>query len=403
VEHQLNAKTVTLSAVLLTAAVALTGCDASGNSTAATARKPPATAAAGRVSPTRIDLGAADGQRNASVHRAAHVSVAGGRLTGVTLTAGGQHVPGTLSADARSWQPDTDLHPGTTYRLTAQAANDGGKAGRSATFTTLAESRRFTGTYSPENGSTVGVGMPVSFTFDKAITDRQAVAGGIQVSSSSGQPVVGHWFGTHRLDFRPEDYWKAGTAVTVRIQLDGVRGADGAYGVQDKTVHFTIGRKQVSTVDVHTDTMKVVRGGQVVKTLPITSGAPGKTTYNGQMVISQKLISTRMDGATVGYAGQYDIPDVPHAMRLSASGTFIHGNYWADDSVFGHSDVSHGCIGLNDVRGSADPGQDAAWFYRNSLIGDVVVVKNSHDTTIAPDNGLNGWNMPWEQWKARSA
>ena len=45
----------------------------------------------------------------------------------------------------------------------------------------------------------------------------------------------------------------------------------------------------------------------------------------------------------------------------------------------------------------------AKWFYDNSLIGDVVIVKNSPDKTVAPDNGLNGWNMPWSQWVAGSA
>jgi hypothetical protein len=34
------------------------------------------------------------------------------------------------------------------------------------------------------------------------------------------------------------------------------------------------------------------------------------------------------------------------------------------------------------------------------MIGDVVVVKNSADGTVAPENGLNGWNMSWEKWKA---
>ena len=34
------------------------------------------------------------------------------------------------------------------------------------------------------------------------------------------------------------------------------------------------------------------------------------------------------------------------------------------------------------------------------LIGDVVIVKNSHDATVAPDNGLNGWNMSWDKWTA---
>lgn len=67
------------------------------------------------------------------------------------------------------------------------------------------------------------------------------------------------------------------------------------------------------------------------------------------------------------------------------------------------SNLSHGCVGLNDTRGGGDSGQDAAWFYDQSLIGDVVVVRNSADGTIAPDNGLNGWNMPWSQWKAGSA
>jgi len=36
-----------------------------------------------------------------------------------------------------------------------------------------------------------------------------------------------------------------------------------------------------------------------------------------------------MNGRTVGFGGEYDIPDVPHAMRLTTSGTFVHGNYWS--------------------------------------------------------------------------
>ncbi|MYR15483.1 L,D-transpeptidase family protein, partial [Streptomyces sp. SID724] len=97
--------------------------------------------------------------------------------------------------------------------------------------------------------------------------------------------------------------------------------------------------------------------------------------------------------------GEYDIKDVPHAMRLSTSGTFLHGNYWGASSIFGNSNTSHGCVGLRDVRGGYDSKTPAAWFYDKSLIGDVVIVKNSHDKTIQPDNGLNGWNMDWEEWK----
>ncbi|OAR22231.1 hypothetical protein A8W25_21355 [Streptomyces sp. ERV7] len=85
-------------------------------------------------------------------------------------------------------------------------------------------------------------------------------------------------------------------------------------------------------------------------------------------------------------------------MRLSSSGTFLHGNYWGDPSVFGNTNTSHGCVGLRDARGAGDSSTPAAWFYDRSLIGDVVIVKNSKDKQIQPDNGLNGWNMSWAEW-----
>jgi lipoprotein-anchoring transpeptidase ErfK/SrfK len=140
-----------------------------------------------------------------------------------------------------------------------------------------------------------------------------------------------------------------------------------------------------------------------VRTIPVSSGSPQHPTYNGQMVISQKFTTTRMNGSTVGFKGEYNIADVPHAMRLTSSGTFIHGNYWSASDVFGATASSHGCVGMPDVRGAGDPKTDAAWFYDHSITGDVVKVVNSQGGTVAPDNGLNGWNMPWSQWTAGSA
>ncbi|MEV7995698.1 Ig-like domain-containing protein [Streptomyces sp. NPDC086077] len=390
-------------ALLSVSACVLAGCGPEARSGDNRPDEPPASDRA--AAKPRIALHASDGQKNVSVRSGGRVVVEHGTITEASLvTVEGRPVPGTLARGERAWSPDAALEHGTTYRLTAVATDGrGATATRRITFTTLAEADRFTGTYTPEHKSTVGVGMPVSFTFDRAITDRKAVESGIEVSSSSGQEVVGHWFGARRLDFRPQHYWKAGSEVTVRIRLDGVRGGEGVYGEQDRTVRFTVGRSQVSTVDAATHRMTVVRDGRTERTIPITAGAPASPTWNGRMVISEKLSTTRMNGATVGFAGEYDIPDVPHAMRLSTSGTFIHGNYWGDDSVFGRSNISHGCVGLNDVQGGGDPSQDAAWFFDNSLLGDVVVVRNSQDGTITPDNGLNGWNMPWHDWKAGSA
>ncbi|MER5600388.1 Ig-like domain-containing protein [Streptomyces sp. NPDC002265] len=390
-------------AALIVGTLTLTACG--GDANAGTADDKGGTSAA-RTSTAKIAISAADGSTGASVNSTG-VRVSGGTLTDVKMTVAGtgQAVDGSLSADGGSWKPKNRLERGTKYRISATAKDsDGRTSAANSIFTTVSSANSFIGTYTPDDGTTVGVGMPVSFTFDKAITDTKAVQSHIKVTSSSGQQVVGHWFGAQRLDFRPDHYWKAGSKVTMNIDLDGVQGADGVFGVQKKTVTFTIGRSQVSTVDVDTQTMTVVRDGQTLKSVPISSGSPEHTTYNGQMVISEKFTETRMDGSTVGYGGEYNISDVPHAMRLTNSGTFVHGNYWYQKSAppFGQSGTSHGCVGLQDVEG-AQGDTPAKWFYDNSLIGDVVVVRNSPDKTVAPDNGLNGWNMPWDEWTAGSA
>ncbi|WP_309052722.1 Ig-like domain-containing protein [Streptomyces sp.] len=367
-------------------------------------------AAAQKTSKAQITISPESGAQNASINKDAKVTVAQGKLTEVTMTSGdGKAVKGEIAADGLSWKPTEQLERATVYKIAATAVDaEGLEAHENSSFTTVSKANSFIGNFTPEAGSTVGVGMPVSITFNKEISDKKAVQSGISVSSSSGQEVVGHWFNSQRLDFRPEKYWAEGSTVTLKLNLDGVEGAEGVYGVQQKTVTFKIGRNQVSTVDVATKTMTVTQDGKTVKTIPISAGSPENPTYNGQMVISEKFKETRMNGATVGFTdsdgkGEYDIKDVPHAMRLSTSGTFIHGNYWGPDSIFGSSNTSHGCVGLNDVKGAGDPNQMAAWFYDRSIVGDVVIVKNSKDKTIAPDNGLNGWNMSWADWKAGSA
>ncbi|MFF9029373.1 L,D-transpeptidase [Streptomyces iakyrus] len=395
-------RTLGACAALMVGALTLTACGGSANA------KDDEKGGKGdpKTSVAKIAISAKDGSTGASIN-ATGVKVSDGKLTDVKMTVAGsgQTVAGSVSADGKVWKPKEQLERGTKYQISATAKDaDGRTAAANSIFTTVTSSNSFIGTYTPDNGTTVGVGMPVSFTFDKAITDRKAVQSHITVSSSSGQKVVGHWFNGQRLDFRPEEYWKAGSKVTMKIDLDGVEGANGVYGVQKKTVTFTVGRSQVSTVDAKTQTMTVVRDGKTVKTIPISAGSPEHTTYNGQMVISEKFVQTRMNSRTVGLGGEYDIPDVPHAMRLTTSGTFIHGNYWYNkgNPPFGRQGTSHGCVGLADVQG-AGGSTPAKWFYDNSLIGDVVIVKNSPDKTVAPDNGLNGWNMAWSQWVAGSA
>ncbi|MEV3989448.1 Ig-like domain-containing protein [Streptomyces sp. NPDC049837] len=408
-------KGLTAASALLGGVLVLTGCGggedkADASESSKTSQSQVDAAAAKDASQARITITPKNGAQNAGINDDAKVTVSEGTLTQVTMTSpDGKTVKGEMAADGKSWAPSEQLERATTYKITATAKDsEGREAHENSSFTTVSKENSFIGNFTPEDGSTVGVGMPVSINFNKPITDKKAVQSGITVSSTSGQEVVGHWFNSQRLDFRPENYWAEGSKVTLKLNLDGVEGSDGVYGVQQKTVTFTIGRNQVSTVDAAAKTMTVTQDGKTIKTIPISAGAPENPTYNGQMVISEKFKETRMDGSTVGFTkkdgkGEYDIKDVPHAMRLSTSGTFIHGNYWGSDSIFGKVNTSHGCVGLNDAKGANDPKQPGAWFYDNSIVGDVVVVKNSKDKTIAPDNGLNGWNMSWAEWKAGSA
>ncbi|MEV0171501.1 Ig-like domain-containing protein [Streptomyces sp. NPDC050803] len=376
-------------------AAVLTGCGGSadaaeaGGATAAPARRP------------KIATTPADGTKQAAFTSPVEVTVADGTLASVKVTGNdGATLAGSYNAARTKWTSDENPYSGTKYTVVARAE---GAAATKATFTTRSPAETFVGYFTPEADSTSGVGMPVSINFTHAVTDRAAVERAITVTAEPAVEVVGHWFSDTRLDFRPETYWAAGTTVTLGLRLKDVAGADGVYGSQSKDVTFHIGREQISTVDLETKQMTVVRDGATVATYPVTGGDAEHTTWSGIMVISERFKETRMESSTIGLGDEYDIADVPHAQRLTTSGTFIHGNYWASASVFGGENTSHGCIGLHDAKGADDKSVDGYRFYDSSMLGDVVIVTNSGEETVDPANGLNGWNLSWAQWRAGSA
>ncbi|MEU7431980.1 Ig-like domain-containing protein [Streptomyces sioyaensis] len=386
-------------ALLLAGALLLTACGGNDGDDGKAAGKAGGDKDASQAA---VTIAPKDGADGVATSGALKVTARKGKLKSVKVKdAKGNEVDGKIAGNGALWQPSGHLGASTEYKVDAIAVDGQGReAAEHSSFTTLVPKNTFIGQYSPEDGQQVGVGMPVSLHFTRGITDPKAVEDAIKVSAKPSVPVEGHWFGNDRLDFRPEKYWAPGTKVTLKLDLNGVEGRPGVYGTQAKEVSFTVGRSQVSTVDAKSKQMTVVRDGKKIRTIPITSGGPGTETYNGKMVISEKHLVTRMNGDTVGFGGEYDIKDVPHAMRLSNSGTFIHGNYWSGRATFGTRNASHGCVGLFDQRGGGDSSTPAAWFFRNSVIGDVVIVKNSHDETIQPDNGFSDWNLSWEKWKA---
>ncbi|MFB7124042.1 Ig-like domain-containing protein [Kitasatospora sp. NPDC056273] len=358
-----------------------------------------------KTSAAVITVTPADGAASASFSEPVKVAVANGTLTSVKVTdTAGKELAGQLSADGTGWTSAAAPASGTKYTVAATALDkDKLEADSNAVFTTATPANTFVGYFTPEDGSTVGVGMPVSINFSKPVTDRKAVQQAITVIAEPGVEIVGHWFSSTRLDFRPQEYWAKGTKVTLKLRLKDVEGAKGVYGTQSKDVSFTIGRAQTSVADLAAKKLTVTTDGQVSAVYKISGGSPEHMTWGGKMVISEQYTQTRMNSQTVNLGSEYDIADVPHAQRLSTSGTFIHGNYWSSPSIFGGQNTSHGCIGLRDTKGAQDSGTDGFKFYKSSMVGDVVEVVNSGDKTVAPDNGLNGWNMGWAAWKAGSA
>jgi hypothetical protein len=352
-----------------------------------------------------ITVSPAAGTTGAAFTAPVTVTVAAGTLDTVKVTdPTGQETAGRLAPDGTSWTSTAPLASSTAYTVAATATDrDELVATAGSSFTTAAPARTFTGHFTPENGAVVGVGMPVSITFTTPIGNRRAVQQAITVTADSGVEVVGHWISGTRLDFRPEQYWAKGTKVTVKLRLKDVEGAKGVYGTQSKDVVFTVGRAQTSVADLAAGTLTVTTDGRVSAVYKVIGGSPQHRTWGGKMVISERSAQTRMNSSTVGLGDEYDIPDVPHAQRLTASGTFIHGNYWSAPALFGKANTSHGCIALRDVKGAGDPATDGARFYASSLAGDVVEVVNSGDRTVDPANGLGDWNLSWADWKAGSA
>ncbi|MFG2730480.1 Ig-like domain-containing protein [Streptomyces canus] len=379
------------------AAVVLTGCSGSADASEGT-QTASARAAAKKAA---ITVTPADGTRKADFAGPVEVTVTDGTLASVKATGNdGSTLAGSLNGAKTTWTSTTNPYSGTRYTV-AVTAQDGTE--ETATFTTKSPGETFVGWFTPEANTTSGVGMPVSINFSHAVSDRATVQKAITVTAEPAVEIVGHWFSDTRLDFRPETYWAAGTKITLGLRLKDVQGTAGVYGVQSKDVTFHIGREQISTVDLSTKEMVVKRDGETIASYPVSGGDSDHTTWSGIMVISERFKQTRMESSTVGLGDEYDISDVPHAQRLTTSGTFVHGNYWASTSVFGSRNTSHGCVGLHDAKGANDSSVDGYKFYESSLLGDVVIVKNSGEKTVEPSNGLNGWNLSWSDWKAGSA
>ena len=304
-------------------------------------------------------------------------------------------VPGKISKDRTTWTTSARLEPGAAYKLISVGKNwvDQPKT-KTLTFRAqkLPLDKQTYPTIYPLKGSHVGIGMPVVLTFDVPVKNKRAFEKNLHVKSSPAQAGSWHWYSSTQVRYRPKNFWKPGTKVSVRADINSLYAGRGVYGQNSVKTHFTVGRSQITKINLASDVAKVYRNGKLVRTIYVSGGKPGWQTRSGIKLIMDKRYVTRMTNTMIGARERYSLR-VKYAMRITTSGEFLHAAPW-NAAYFGSRNASHGCVGMST--------SNAAWLFSRTLIGDPVITTGS-SRGMEYGNGYSDWNMSYAKYKKGSA
>jgi lipoprotein-anchoring transpeptidase ErfK/SrfK len=345
-----------------------------------------------------------NGATNIQVNTVVSVKASSGTLTKVKLSYTNTDrrgrrqqgtVGGSVSKDHTTWTAHDRLEPATAYKLISTGKNT---VNQSKTTTTTFRTHNLTlnqQTYPqlyPLKGSQVGVGMPVVLTFDVPVKNKREFEKNLHVTSSPAQAGTWHWYSSKEVRYRPKSYWKPGTKVKVNADINSVYAGAGIYGQNSTSTHFTVGRSQITKINLNSDVAKVYRNGKLVRRIYVSGGKPGWQTRSGIKLIMDKRYVTRMTNQMIGAREEYDLR-VKYAMRITSSGEFLHAAPW-NAGYFGRRNASHGCVGMSTAN--------AAWLFNRTLIGDPVVTTGT-SRYMEYGNGYGDWNMSYAKYKKGSA
>ncbi|MGW4165191.1 Ig-like domain-containing protein [Streptomyces sp. NPDC004788] len=331
-----------------------------------------------------------------------------GRLADVTVTDHqGRRIAGTVSADGTRWTSIAPLAAGTRYTARLTVEGDDGRPQRRHARLDLRvpaapEGERLTAELGP-GGGTYGVGQPVTAELSHPVpaTDpvaRRTVERALHVSSEPYVEGSWYWVSPTTLHYRPRAYWPAHATVRVTSALDGVPVIGRLYGGPSAPLTLTIGDRIEAVTDVAAHTLTVLRDGQEIRSIPVTTGKEGYRTRGGVKVVLGKEATVRMRGDSIGIErGSSDFYDlkVRWATRVTWSGEYLHAAPWSLDAQ-GVENVSHGCTGMST--------EDAAWLFGTLREGDPVRVVHGFGEEMTPfDNGYGDWNLSWPAWLRGSA
>lgn len=190
-----------------------------------------------------------------------------------------------------------------------------------------------------------------------------------------------YWLNNREVRWRPEHFWKPGTAVDVAVNTYGVDLGEGMFGEDNVQTHFTIGDEVIATADDNTKILTVRVNGEVVKSMPTSMGKDSTPTANGIYIVGSRYKHIIMDSSTYGVP--VNSPngyrtDVDWATQISYSGVFVHSAPWSVGAQ-GHTNTSHGCLNVSP--------SNAQWFYDHVKRGDIVEVVNTVGGTCRGSTG----------------
>jgi lipoprotein-anchoring transpeptidase ErfK/SrfK len=263
-----------------------------------------------------------------------------------------------------------------------------------STFVTVEPANEADASMFPLDGSTVGTGQPLEFTFSEPVTNRDAVEEAITVTSTSGQAGAFYWLSDTKVRYRPETFWAPNSTITVNLDLFGVDFGNGMIGNADRTMTVRTHNTRLAVVDNATKTMSVYLDGTLDRTFPVTLGTEEWPSTEGYMVVMERYESTQFTAESIGLhpgdPAYYPPTVVNHASRLSNGGAFVHEALPAAQVALGSFNVSHGCIGMSP--------EGAEYFYNTFGPGDVVQILNTGYGPMYVWDGFGDWNVPWDEW-----
>jgi lipoprotein-anchoring transpeptidase ErfK/SrfK len=322
------------------------------------------------------------------------VGVTGGSLTNVALTsATGTVVKGELTAG--KWVATEDLGYDKVYTWSGSAkGEDGAEVPVSGSFRTLKPQRLTNVESNVGDHETYGIAMPIKMTFSAPVQDRAAAQKAMTVTTSVPTEGAWAWLSDTEAHWRPREYWKPNTEVSVDVNVYGVSFGGGAYGANDLHVQFKIAdRALVAKANTQTHRFEIYRDNVLLHNFPASYGKANEamsTTRSGTHVVMAKEARKLMSSDYFNYRNIL----VTWAVQISANGEFVHENNGTVSSQ-GRENVSHGCANLS--------GPNAKVFYDLTMAGDPVEVVGSSIQLEASDGDYYDWAFDWAAWTAKSA